>query len=1011
MRLKLVSLSPNFENQRGWGDDFPHVKLPEGGVRVGSGASGSGVLSQQVAVKAGASYRIIARARCAAGAPTNAKCQINWYGARDEVLGVSQQTFPLAGNTNTTSHTYDVEAPAAAKRAVLYVVSVDDKQVVYLQMGLYKVPGSLFLQIGRSASRKLATLLRLVKSAITGSVLSLILLAKCFWCGLRPVRLETPRLLFVTTALRARENKIASALRENNCEVYLIYINITPHKPDKEAFTRSFAAPNISVAWLMAILLRPQVCHVFSGAVDRLIVKLVGRAPFPVICDINDIFAPSLMTHNQERFAAVAFCLANADGLCARDSQPRVAKTEDHWALPKRTILFSEFPRGGQLTHPRRTGLPDELRVVSVGTFTLESHGHHDSAYLKLAKLFIRHRIHFTIYPHWNYVGADGVVDKKRLHQDFRDFLALSKDSPYLHLMEPVPERELLPLLSEHDFGLVSGGNPLFGQKLGLVTEKYMRSCYSGRISDYLDAGLPVLINREVAFGYRMLRHYGVALDLEQILQPDFADKLRDAKKDPELSRRVALARQKLALRNQAPRLIKFYRQIAFDRRPPRQARFPEIGRHSSGDAFRSIWKRLFIRLAMPFETRLARRLPSFKSLSLERSSAEQTIHSLRQELVAAKQKNGPLPTAPSRSSSSKLRVDAAHVSGLLNWPGIEDKNYPYLSFGALLEMLRLHNEHGGIYSECWSLIGEKHLTDLLTGGFCNFKRSLATHYFNFLVQDNDPQQKFLLQYLPTEEVRLCREAASLQEDDPELAVSDQRAYRAFVLMLWRYAELRDREGELERLSEPSLGSPFKVEWKKRLISSDLANAFLEYSSIKEALGGEKPNTIMEIGGGYGRTAYLLLHLFKPIRMIMVDIPPALYVAQRYLTTLFPNLRAVSCEDFQQAKNKSEILNNADLVFLLPHQTLDLPDKYADLILNISSLGEMTREQIRETVNEIDRIGKGVFYTKQWKVSQNPFDDLVLSLPDYEFPRHWRLIFERDCQVQTQFFEAAFEIL
>jgi putative sugar O-methyltransferase len=1000
MKLKLVSLSPNFEDKAGWGVDFMRVKLPDGGVLVGSGAGESLILCQQVAVKAGASYQILARARGAGRGPTNAKCQINWYGARDKFLGVAQETFPLAANAKTRSHRYRVEAPAGAKLAVLYVVSGDGEEVVYSHMGLYRVdesPLSQMASIARSARRKLASSLCLAKSAVVGTAASIIPLSRCLWCGLRPARRETPRVVFVTTALRARENKIASALRENNWEIYLVFVDGTPHKPDTKSFKASFSAPNTLVARLMAMALRPQVCHVFSGAVDNLIVGLVGKAPFPVVCDINDIFAPALMNHHQERFSAVSFCLANADGLCARDSQPRVARNENHWMLPKRRILFSEYPRSGPLPARRRTGSSEELRVVSVGTFTLESHGHRDSAYLQLAKLFIRHRIHFTIYPHWNYVGVDGVVDKKRLHQDFRDFLDLSDDSPYLHLMDPVPEQELVARLSEHDFGMVSGGNLLFGQKLGLVTEKYMRSCYSGRISDYLDAGLPVLINREVAFGYRLLRHYGVALDLEEILQPEFADRLREAKADPELSRRVAMAREKLALRHQALRLMKFYRQIASEATVPRRVRLPEIGRPSFGDATRSIYKRLFVRLAMPFEGRLARRLPSFQRLSLERASAEQTIQSLRQDLAAAKR--------------TIQGADVLSVSGLLNWQGITDKNYSYQSFDSLLEMLRLHKEHGGIYSQCWSLLGEKHLTDLLTGGFNKFKKSLATHYFNFLVQGNDPQEKFLLDYLPTEEVRLCREAATLQEDDPELAVSDQHAYRAFVLMLWRYAELRDREGELEQLSEPELGSPFKVEWKKRLVSSDLANAFLEYLSIKEALGVKKPNTIMEIGGGYGRTAYLLLYLFKPTRMIMVDIPPALYVAQRYLTTLFPNLRAVSCESFQSAKNKSEILNNADLVFLLPHQTLDLPDKYADLILNISSLGEMTREQIRETVNEIDRIGKGVFYTKQWKVSQNPFDDLVLSLPDYEFPRHWRLIFERDCQVQTQFFEAAFEIL
>lgn len=53
MELKLVSLAPNFEDKAGWSDDFMRVKLPGGGVCVGSGARGGVVLTQSVAVKGG----------------------------------------------------------------------------------------------------------------------------------------------------------------------------------------------------------------------------------------------------------------------------------------------------------------------------------------------------------------------------------------------------------------------------------------------------------------------------------------------------------------------------------------------------------------------------------------------------------------------------------------------------------------------------------------------------------------------------------------------------------------------------------------------------------------------------------------------------------------------------------------------------------------------------------------------------------------------------------------------
>jgi hypothetical protein len=57
-----------------------------------------------------------------------------------------------------------------------------------------------------------------------------------------------------------------------------------------------------------------------------------------------------------------------------------------------------------------------------------------------------------------------------------------------------------------------------------------MQACYSGRISDYLDARLPVLLNREIAFNGRRIGssiyQYEVAIDLAGVLRPGFHDKL-----------------------------------------------------------------------------------------------------------------------------------------------------------------------------------------------------------------------------------------------------------------------------------------------------------------------------------------------------------------------------------------------------------------------------------------------------------------------------------------------------
>ena len=48
------------------------------------------------------------------------------------------------------------------------------------------------------------------------------------------------------------------------------------------------------------------------------------------------------------------------------------------------------------------------------------------------------------------------------------------------------------------------------------------------------------------------------------------------------------------------------------------------------------------------------------------------------------------------------------------------------------------------------------------------------------------------------------------------------------------------------------------------------------------------------------------------------------------------------------------------------------------------------------------------FFMKQWKVSQNAFDNLSLTEENYPVSRTWTKMYSRECAVQTAFFEALY---
>lgn len=825
------------------------------------------------------------------------------------------------------------------------------------------------------------------------------------------IRQRRTTAVFVTSLLRPREIKMATALRKAGWSVVLLYKRTTPFTPD-DYFDVAIQASTDSELHRTAKALQPRVCHVFSGAVDDLLLRFCRDKPGPVVVDVNDVFCPSLFNYLQERFAPTRECLEKADAICARDLQPKFAERYDGFRLPRDVLLFSEYTWRNELEDLRTANRPDpdEVRVVSVGTISLESQGWYDSGLLQLACMLAAQKIHLHIYPNWFYRHAHGSAFNLNLKAHFTDFFRLQEETPYLHVHESLPLDELARELPQYDFGIISGGCQEFGQKLKFLTDKYMHACYSGRISDYLDAGLPILINREVAFNHRLLQRYGVAVDLAGILEPGFRDRLLAIKRDRAWTERVQAAARRLSLNEQSRRLTRFYEHIAGDdqfRPSPlpswitRGQRLPIIGRSLR---------------------RLDRELLDWAA-NTPTAEVRKAKLRLQAEVLALRNQVGQL-----RAEVKTDGMAINDIAGLLNWSNIRDDHERNNGFAELVGQIQLcashqlrgPNDAGQIeagsarfprtISVAWQLLNQKNLDQLLKGGYDNFKRTIALNYFTFPIQAGDPQIAWLEAKLSPAERGDSWKAAQSLPDDPSFHLANQVYYRYFVLLLWTYARRVDRLELLDRLQEPAEGNPVLVPTGGRPASQDVANSLVEYYSMREGVAFERCTNVLEIGGGYGRNAQLALDLHRDIHYTLVDIPPALYVAQRYLSSVFRNRPIFSVRDFSSYEDVREEIERCSIVFLLPHQLSMMPAARFDLALSISSLGEMTREQIEYYFAEIGRVTRGHFYTKQWKKSQNPFDGLVLTEKDYPFRPRWRKLYSRECAVQSDFFEALYEI-
>ena len=338
--------------------------------------------------------------------------------------------------------------------------------------------------------------------------------------------------------------------------------------------------------------------------------------------------------------------------------------------------------------------------------------------------------------------------------------------------------------------------------------------------------------------------------------------------------------------------------------------------------------------------------------------------------------------------------------------------------YRVLKDMLTTFDKAEAIYkpSLFWQDINKLHIEQLENDGYNNFKQTLNLKYFNFIVSIIDRQFLKLVKYLikhPTLKVFTARlKSFRLCKDNNLLTKFTGRIlYPVFIAMLWEYTRSIDYLELLEQINEPLEGNPIKVWYKGRLISQDVCNSIIEYYAIPNAMAIEKLS-VCELGAGYGRLAYVFLKArnCRNIKYTVVDIPPALYVAQRYLTEVFPMLKAFKFRDFGKYEDVKEEFETAAIRFLEPQQVKLLPPFQFNLFINISSLHEMTMPQIQNYINMIDQYTNGYFYTKQWIRSINVKDKIVVGYKDYPIPSAWKELYWRKCEVQSLFFEALYKI-
>jgi putative sugar O-methyltransferase len=320
--------------------------------------------------------------------------------------------------------------------------------------------------------------------------------------------------------------------------------------------------------------------------------------------------------------------------------------------------------------------------------------------------------------------------------------------------------------------------------------------------------------------------------------------------------------------------------------------------------------------------------------------------------------------------------------------------------------------------SKFWENLVETHLAELNEDGFDQFKRTINRKYFQFQVASpfHPHAARFWKRWLKHPRIDPLRAkftpGHALEVSETAIGRLRAASYAKYIALLADRVAEDDRLGLLTRLDEPLVGNPVSIEYRGRRISEDLCNSVAELLAVEVALPGSLLDraTVVELGSGYGRLAWAYLAAFPEIRYVLVDIPPALAVAEQYLASVFPERKIFNFRRFSDAGEIESELAESQIAFLTPNQLEALPDFRADLFINVSSLHEMTPEQIAHYFKLIDRSTEGWFYSKQWQSSKNADDELVIDRGDYPVPNDWDVVFDRTHALNPEFFEALYRV-
>jgi hypothetical protein len=306
--------------------------------------------------------------------------------------------------------------------------------------------------------------------------------------------------------------------------------------------------------------------------------------------------------------------------------------------------------------------------------------------------------------------------------------------------------------------------------------------------------------------------------------------------------------------------------------------------------------------------------------------------------------------------------------------------------------------------TEYWSHISKFNIVNLEDQGYNDFKSNITKNYYIWITSKDHQYAQKLDRLVKKKFVRLPKE--ELLRMQPGMSYKDSQQFNKVTELFINYIYKLKEDDTLSQLEEPLTGNPCYVKFQDKRVSQDVLYSVLELHSLKQGCDVVSLDRIYEIGAGSGRTAHTILSLYPSIKYVIVDIAPALYVSQTYLSDVFPDKKIMKFRAFGDFKEVEEEYRASDVVFLTPDQLRMLPEQgESSLFMAINCFTEFSNESVNGYLKEADRLSRYVYFNT-WKRARLAKDLFYTDTDSFKPIESWKEVYKRPYTISPDFFEA-----